>query len=694
MSPAIASSNLGIRPGGRETLVMSGRTVEIAMRPGHCQEFIDRVFSMPKLLALELDLAAGHARLRFETGAGSIPELLRSLAQAMRSEKPGHFALADFGLIEALSRDRPIGIWRLGGRLTFLRVKRLRPERYRFFHPAFGESSVRSAIITELLAVAYLSDQADSGWRGGFIEVEFQAGRMTFESLLEIVESALLRTVASGPRYQMQPVDFRGRLVDTNLALAILSDFLFPPARVFSVVTLWLLNARHARPTIRSLRALKFDLHVLYSAIAFLTLLSFSFIASALMYWMFEFWPRRVKALRDAETKKFLARLKRCPRSVWVERGGTETEVELSHLRLGETVILREGDVAPGDGLVLAGDALLAESWSAGLHRKEAGDIIHCSGQVARGETRIRLDSLGDGAVTSKLAEWHGQAMAAPVVEDPVKHLANSTVLPALALGVLALLRGGVSMAKAVVRPDYVTGPSISRELGWVASVIEAAQEGIYIRNDGALEKLAQCDCFVFSPGVAWRPGALPSSEIGETLGDLGVAEILMPAGSTNGSRSLVPRKRGMTEEAGDLRENDAGALIKERQYLGREVAFFGDCVAYAEAAARADVSVHVCNPPFQEVPPAEIALFEPALEGVLALRRIAMGYNDRLRGSFATALIPNAACVIGALYFGLPILGVFVLTNAGTLVNYLEAGRAVRAAARRNQYNHNSLDL
>lgn len=651
------------------------------MKPGHCREFIDRVFSIPWLLALELDIDGCRSRLRFEPQAGSIPELLRSLAEAMRSATPDPVALADLGLIQALSRDRPITISRVGDRLTFLRVKRMRPERYRFFHPAFADSSVRSAIILELLAVAYLSDRLDSGWNGGYIEVEFQVGRMTLESLLDVIESALMRTVASGPRYHLQPWDVRRRLVDTNLALAVLSDYLLPPARLLSVVTLWLLNARHVRPTIRSLREWRVNLDVLYSAIAFLTLLSLAFIPSALMYWMFEFWPRRVKRLREAEAAKFLARLKRCPHSVWVDRGGTEMEVERRHLQLGDTVILREGDVAPGDGLVLAGDALLAESWTAGLHRKKPGDMIHCSGQIARGETRMRLDSLGEGALTSRLAEWHGQSLALRVSHERAKRLANSAVLPALVLGVLALWRGGISMAKGVARPDYVTGPVIARELGWITSVIEAAQSGIFVSNDCALEKLAQCDCFVFGPGVAWRPGERPPGEIGEALRDLGVEEILMPGGSMEGGRSLAVRQPGINPGVGESRPIDAGGLIKERQSLGRQVAYFGDCAAYAEASSQADVAIHVCYPPFLEDPPGEIALLEPALEGVLALRTIAAEYNGRLKGSFATALIPNAACVIGAFSFGLPVIGVLAITNAGTLFSYLEAGRALRAA-------------
>jgi len=678
MSHATTGPGLNVKSGGRGVLILSGAAVELAMKLEHRRELVDRAFSIPGLAGLTMDIDAGHARLRFERGTGRTPELLRSVAKAMRMAKPEHFALAEMDLIEAISPNRRMEIFRLGGRLTFLRVKALRPGRYRFFHPELRSHATRSAILSHLMGVAYLKRQVASGLMGGFIEVEFENARMTIESLVEAVEAALLGTLGSTSHHHGQPIQFRRHLVDTNLALAVISDFLMPPVRLLSVVTLWLLNVRHARPTVRAIRELKVNLDLLYSTIAFLTLLSMSFIASGIMYWMFDFWPRRVKRLREAEVQKFLAGLTRCPRSVWVERNGTEMEMPVQQLRLGDTVILREGDIAPGDGRATSGHALVSESWTAGLHQKKQGDIIHCSGQVASGETRITLETLGTGMATSTLAAWHAEAMMAPVSQDRVKRLATSTVLPAIGLAALALFRNGVSMAKCMVRPDYVTGPLIARELGWVASVMEAARNGVLIRNDSALEKLAECDCFVFSPDVRWRPGAYKAEEIASALRELGVVEILIPADDIAGSRSLSTMVQGI----GEARPVDSTGLIKERQYLGHEVVFIGDCETYADAAAQADVAVHVCHPPFDKAPPTAIALFEPELQGVLALRSVATGYNNRLRGSFATALIPNAACIVGALYFGLPILGVVALTNAGTLVSYLQAGRALKAAS------------
>ena len=146
---------------------------------------------------------------------------------------------------------------------------------------------------------------------------------------------------------------------------------------------------------------------------------------------------------------------------------------------------------------------------------------------------------------------------------------------------------------------------------------MEAADNGIFIGNESALEKLARCDCFIFSPGIAWRPGGRGAEEIGTALRDLGVEEILTPMGSMDGSRTLTLLQKGV----GDARPVDAGGLIKERQYLGKEVAFIGDCSATSRPPPRLTWPSMYAIRPFTKSPAAEIAFFEPELEGVLALR-------------------------------------------------------------------------
>jgi hypothetical protein len=676
-STAVTLPEIQVRRERGGVLAISGKPIELALKREHRREFVERVFSVPEVESVSLH--PDCARVHFARAAGPAAGLLKRLANAMRSASREQFGFADLDLVEVLAPERPVRIRRAGDRLTFLDVKPLKAQRFRFSHPELRDGAARSAVVAELMGVAYVAGQSGSLRSGGSIEADIQVGRMSLEKLVGVIESVLLGRVGSAERAHWKPIPWRKHLVDINLGLAVLSDFLFAPARVLSVLSLWTLNARHVDAALRSVRRGKTNLDTLYVSIAFLTLLSLSFIGSAVMYWTLEFWPRRVKRLRESETAKFMARLKTCPRSAWVQRDGSEMEVELGQLRLGDTIILRPGDVAPGDGVVLSGEVDVIESWAAGLHRRRSEEVIHCSGRVAAGEARMRLVSLGQGAVTSKLAELHMQSLAAPLSHERVKRLATSAVLPTLVLGAAAIFRGGVSMAKGVIRPDYVTGPSVARELGWIASAIKAARTGVYVANDIALEKLAQCNCMIFSPEIRWQPGRSAPEEVGAALRELGVEEILAPSERFDGDHSLALLGEGIAE----TRPVDTGGLIKERQFLGKQVAFIGDCNRYREEAAQADVAVHVCHPPFHDATAGQVALLSRELEAVLAAKQIAVDFHNRLHASFATALIPNAACVIGAVYFGVPILGVVALTNAGTLANYWQGARELRAAGR-----------
>jgi magnesium-transporting ATPase (P-type) len=67
------------------------------------------------------------------------------------------------------------------------------------------------------------------------------------------------------------------------------------------------------------------------------------------MYWLLAFWPQLTKKVRQEGVLNFLARLRRRPRQVLVERAGEETQVKVHDLKPGDVVILKEANTAPAD---------------------------------------------------------------------------------------------------------------------------------------------------------------------------------------------------------------------------------------------------------------------------------------------------------------------------------------------------------
>jgi len=82
------------------------------------------------------------------------------------------------------------------------------------------------------------------------------------------------------------------------------------------------LSANHAGPAARRLAQGKAGLDLLYFCIALCTLSTFTFLPSALMYWLMAYWPELTKKVRQEGELNFLARLRRRPRRVLVERSG------------------------------------------------------------------------------------------------------------------------------------------------------------------------------------------------------------------------------------------------------------------------------------------------------------------------------------------------------------------------------------
>jgi P-type E1-E2 ATPase len=79
------------------------------------------------------------------------------------------------------------------------------------------------------------------------------------------------------------------------------------------------------------------------------------------MYALLQFWPKQSQKIRQENEATFLARLRRLARKVLVDQAGKRAEVNRQDLKPGDVVILKKGDVAPGDGTIISGEATLHE---------------------------------------------------------------------------------------------------------------------------------------------------------------------------------------------------------------------------------------------------------------------------------------------------------------------------------------------
>jgi hypothetical protein len=667
------------RPG---TVFISGEALAAAVQLATRRELIDRLFSLPALRAVRIDPARGAAALTFEAEELSIPDALEALAVTLRAKNPHHFELPHDELLVTRWAEQPFSVWRAERGLTLWQVEELHAGHFRLTHPLLEHRAIREKVLDAIATIAGVSRQVAPLIRSSSIEVWCQPHRVNEDILLEAIEPALTdyQSLIASQGFSLRP-----KIVAANLLLAPISDYLLPQLKIFNAVMVWLLNAEHLPAAWRAVRERRGNLELLYLTIGALTLLTFHFLGSAIMYAMLEMWPRLVRRIPSEGQRQFLARYQRRPPRVWLEREGTLLETPLKELPAGEVMTLRAGDTVPGDGVVLDGRAEVRESWITGatgpIH-KDAGDPLYASTILSDGEVRMRIDSTGDRTIASRLASWYSQALRQPSLQSKAEKFADSMVLPALVFGLAALGRGGLDMTKAVMRPDYFTGPAIAEELSELLAVIQAADAGFYVANQEALDRLAEADCWIFDDSVAWTRRARNGTGFAEKLREQGVREVLFLSSQSTAETAGTAMNLGFDVHQANFAPEGVRHFIAQRQFLGQSVAYFGDCARRPIVAEQANIAVNILsnNHPLTS-PGGPIALLIPDLARCSVLYSLSCARASSVSSAFLASAVPNVAALSGAIYLEFPVIVSVILTNLGTLASYYRWRRTLLSA-------------
>jgi cation transport ATPase len=132
------------------------------------------------------------------------------------------------------------------------------------------------------------------------------------------------------------------------------------------------------------------------------------YIVASLLTWLHDYFllvaqrVRRFHALvwrnLEHDSGQFLAGLYGVkPQAVWVQAQGTEMEIPFETLRIGDIIVVQEGDLLPVDGTLLEGTAevnLLLATGQARMVTKRPGDRVSRASMVVSGKMYIRVESL------------------------------------------------------------------------------------------------------------------------------------------------------------------------------------------------------------------------------------------------------------------------------------------------------------
>ncbi len=471
--------------------------------------FLSRVFQVEGVTAVSIDRARGTAKISLERKIeGGRAGLLKKLAAALGDRSGGETEVRPKFVRGIVSGSRTEYL--RGPILPACTVVLDGPGRLRLRVGALRLEPALAQRVERLLETVPGVRRASAGSWTGRLLVQYDPEVLPRDRLLGLIGEAFY-----GPdvwaRELAEPEPVRSAVALATLGLAAAGQFALPVLLPACAALLVGLNLRTFRTSWDEVRARKFGLPVLYTAIVVTTLATGQFVSSALMTCFFRYWHRRYRRDLATERHRLLDACMPLPGLVrLLTPGGTEVLVEAEQVRSGDRLLVSTGEVIPVDGLIDRGAAAVDERslrGTDGATRKAKGDVVLAGTFVLSGDLVVSAGC----AVGQTRAASVGRTLVATTSPHPgssaptrqAETFAERAVGATLATAGLGLLVGDLNSVSAILRPDYATGPGLGVPLAVLRDVAVCARAGIIVREPTVFERLRQVDLVVLDDFLA-----------------------------------------------------------------------------------------------------------------------------------------------------------------------------------------------
>ncbi len=196
-----------------------------------------------------------------------------------------------------------------------------------------------------------------------------------------------------------------------------------------------------------------------------------------------------------------------------IEPDGTEVEVDLSHVHVGDTLRVRPGERIPVDGTVLEGAGAVDESMLTGesMPVDKASGAALIGGTVSGGSAFVmRADRVGGATLLAQIVRTvaDAQRSRAPVqaLADRVSSWIVPVVIAVAVIAAIVWLSVGpqprlafalvVAVSTLIIACPCALG--LATPMSMTVAMGRGAQAGVLFRNADALERLEHVDTLVF----------------------------------------------------------------------------------------------------------------------------------------------------------------------------------------------------
>ncbi|MDX2204702.1 MAG: heavy metal translocating P-type ATPase [Hyphomicrobiaceae bacterium] len=272
--------------------------------------------------------------------------------------------------------------------------------------------------------------------------------------------------------------------------------------------------------------------------------------------------------------RELRALVDRAPRVAHRKQGDGLQEMGVDDVRVGDTLVVRAGEIVPVDGHLASATALLDEAALTGEPlpvRRDRGGLLR-SGTVNAGETFEMTASATAGE--SSYAGIVRMVTAAQTAKAPFMRMADRYALLLLPVTLIVAasawaLSGDPVRALAVLVAATPCPLILAAPVAFISGISRAARHGILIKGGGALEALAGARTVVFDKTGTLTVGGARLIAVETAQGQSATEVLRLAASLEQASRHVVAvavtaaaRARGLALEfPRDVRESMGSGL-------------------------------------------------------------------------------------------------------------------------------------
>ncbi|MFA4937129.1 MAG: heavy metal translocating P-type ATPase [Patescibacteria group bacterium] len=192
-------------------------------------------------------------------------------------------------------------------------------------------------------------------------------------------------------------------------------------------------------------------------------------------------------------------------------KNGSEVEVTIEELKLGDVVMVRPGEKVPSDGVIIEGVAAMDESMLTGESipvDKQSGDRVYGATLNINGFIKVRIERVGEGTILAQIVKLvaDAQTKKAPIqkLADRVAGIFVPIVLAIAVITVVCwyLTTGDITQAIIPAVAVLVIACPCALGLATPTAIMVGtglgAKRGILVKNGEAFERAKKIDVVVF----------------------------------------------------------------------------------------------------------------------------------------------------------------------------------------------------